>query len=46
MDGGISGRAINKLTDLKIRSFISKGKAGKAAVTKLSDGAVLTPTEN
>jgi len=38
MDGGISSRAINKLTDLKIRSFISKFKTGKAALTKLSDG--------
>lgn len=38
MDGGISSRATNKLTDLKIRSFISKSKAGKAAKAKLSDG--------
>jgi integrase len=38
MDGGISSRATNKLTDLKIRSFISKSKAGKATITKLSDG--------
>src|SRR3954465_14820046 len=38
MDGGISSRALNKLTDLKIRSFISKSKGGKAPVTKLSDG--------
>lgn len=38
MDGGISSRAINKLTDLKIRSFITKSKAGKAPLTKLSDG--------
>ena len=37
-NGGISGRAINKLTDLKIRSFISKSKAGDAPLTKLSDG--------
>jgi integrase len=39
MDGGISARAINKLSDKKIQSFISKMKVGKAAVTKLSDGA-------
>ena len=38
MDGGISSRALNKLTDVKIRSFISKSKGGKAPVTKLSDG--------
>src|SRR5579859_3757672 len=38
MDGGISSRATNKLTDLKIRSFISKAKAGKAPTSKLSDG--------
>ena len=38
MDGGISSRAVNKLTDVKIRSFISKFKAGKAPLTKLSDG--------
>src|SRR4051812_15548385 len=38
MDGGISSRAINKLTDVKIRSFVSKSKAGSAAITKLSDG--------
>lgn len=47
MQGGISGRATNKLTDLKIRSFISKCRAGKAKATKLSDGAgmylMLTP---
>lgn len=47
MDGGISGRATNKLTDLKIRSFITKAKAGKASISKLSDGAgmflMLTP---
>ncbi len=38
MDGGISSRATNKLTDVKIRSFISKSKAGNAPITKLSDG--------
>ena len=38
MDGGISSRALNKLTDVKIRSFISKAKAGNAPLTKLSDG--------
>lgn len=38
MDGGISSRATNKLTDLKIRSFITKRRAGKAATAKLSDG--------
>ena len=38
MDGGISSRATNKLTDVKIRSFISKSKAGQAPITKLSDG--------
>ena len=38
MDGGISSRALNKLTDVKIRSFISKAKAGNAPVTKLADG--------
>lgn len=47
MSGGISSRATNKLTDLKIRSFITKSKAGKSAVGKLSDGAgmfiMLTP---
>lgn len=50
MDGGtekISRRATNKLTDLKIRSFISKARAGKAATAKLSDGGgmfiTLTP---
>lgn len=47
MDGGISSRATNKLTDLKIRSFINKARAGKAATAMLSDGAgmfiMLTP---
>src|SRR6267142_2846951 len=38
MVGGISSRAINKLTDVKISSFISKSKAGNAPITKLSDG--------
>ncbi|MGQ0654426.1 MAG: tyrosine-type recombinase/integrase [Betaproteobacteria bacterium] len=38
MPGGISSRALNKLSDLKIRSFISKTKAGNAPATKLSDG--------
>src|SRR5882672_240756 len=38
MDGGISSRAINKLTDAKIRAFIAKMKAGTAPTTKLSDG--------
>jgi integrase len=36
--GGISNRAVNKLTDMKIRSFISRSKAGNAPLTKLSDG--------
>lgn len=47
MDGGISRRATNKLTDLKIKSFISKARAGRAATKKLSDGGgmflMLTP---
>ena len=47
MDGGISSRATNKLTDVKIRSFIAKSKAGTALVGKLSDGGgmylVITP---
>jgi integrase len=47
MQGGISRRATNKLTDLKLRSFVTKAKAGKAASGKLSDGGgmylTLTP---
>lgn len=43
MGGGISGRAINKLTDLKIKAFIRRNLVGR----KLSDGAgmylLLTP---
>jgi integrase len=49
MEGGImhqpeakvGARAINKLTDLKIKSFISKSKAGKAQKRKLADGGGL-----
>jgi hypothetical protein len=41
MVGGIGGRTINKLTDLKIRSFIGKASAGKAATKKLADGGGL-----
>ena len=47
MNGGISARAINKLSDVKIRAFITKCRAGKATAKKLSDGAgmflMLTP---
>lgn len=47
MDGGISSRATNKLTDLKIRSFINKGRKGAAKAAMASDGGgmylMLTP---
>lgn len=47
MNGGISSRATNKLTDLKIRAFISKSGKGTAATAMLSDGGgmylTLTP---
>jgi hypothetical protein len=39
--GGIGGRAINKLTDLKIRSFIRLSREGKATSKKLADGGGL-----
>lgn len=45
--GDANARAINKLTDVKIRAFISKAKAGTAAKGMLSDGGglfiMLTP---
>jgi len=41
MDGGISRRAINKLTEPTIQAFIKKTKAGKANKKKLSDGGAL-----
>lgn len=47
MSRGISRRAINKLTDLEIRSFIDKARAGEADTRKLADGGgmylTLTP---
>lgn len=49
MDGGIGGRAINKLTDKQIGAFVSKAKAGKASKGMLSDGGgmylMLTPAK-
>lgn len=41
MFGGISGKATNKLTDLKVRSFIRKRQAGTERRTKLADGGGL-----
>lgn len=41
MDGGTSKRAVNKLTDKGIGSFIAKSKAGKAAKAMTSDGGGL-----
>ncbi len=47
MEGGISGRALNKLNDLKIRAFIKRAKAGHAKPAMASDGGgmylMLTP---
>lgn len=47
MDGGISSRATNKLTDRGIDAFIKKARGGRAATRKLSDGGgmflTLTP---
>lgn len=37
----LSKRAINRLTDIKIRSFIGKARAEKSATKKLSDGGAL-----
>lgn len=39
--GSTTSRAINKLTDAKIRAFIAKSKAGGAPLKKLSDGGAL-----
>ncbi len=41
MENTITRRALNKLSDVKIRAFISKARAGKAAVAKLADGGAL-----
>jgi integrase len=41
VEAGVSKRALNKLTDVKIRAFISKAKAGRATAKKLSDGGAL-----
>jgi len=41
MVGGIGARAINKLTDLAIRSFIQKCQTGKQEPGKLADGGGL-----
>jgi integrase len=47
MNGGISGRAIDKLTDPKIKAFLASSRKGAAATKKLSDGGgmylTLTP---
>jgi hypothetical protein len=39
--GGIGARAINKLTDLAIRSFVRKSQAGETTSRKLADGGGL-----
>jgi len=39
--GGIGGRAINKLTDLRIRSFVRQSREGTATTRKLADGGGL-----
>lgn len=49
MDGGIAkvpvvGRATNKLTDRKIKAFVTKARAGAAGAKKLSDGGGLYVT--
>lgn len=44
METQISKRALNKLTDAKIRAYISKARGGKAGVKKLSDGGALFMT--
>jgi len=36
--GGIGSRALNRLTDLRIKAFIKAHNAGKASSKKLSDG--------
>lgn len=41
MEMMVSKRTLNKLSDLKIRAFITKARAGKASVGKLSDGGAL-----
>jgi integrase len=38
MDGGISSRATNKLSDRTIKAFISHHRKGQASAKKLSDG--------
>ncbi|HEX2332336.1 MAG TPA: integrase arm-type DNA-binding domain-containing protein [Burkholderiales bacterium] len=41
MENAINRRVLNKLTDVKIRAFITKARTGKAPVAKLSDGGAL-----
>jgi len=47
MSGGIGSRALNKLTDVRIRAFINKRKSGEKVPRKLADGGgmyvTLTP---
>src|SRR5436853_473510 len=47
MSGGIGSRALNKLTDVRIRAFINKRKSGERVPRKLADGGgmyvTLTP---
>lgn len=38
MVGGIGSRAINKITDLRVRSFVNKAKNGQLRGAKLTDG--------
>lgn len=49
MDGGIEiaanlGRATNKLTDRKVKAFITKARSGSVAAKKMSDGGGLYVT--